>query len=74
MITKLKLAYMGRIGACTVNGDAFAATVYLPTRLWSLYQANRETVGAVLANYTRQAMGWPRGEGSAAIIAFREKP
>lgn len=74
MIVTLKLSYAGRSGQCKVNGDAFAATVYLPPKLWSLYVTNPETVGAVLANYTRQAFNWPRGEGSQTVIHFREKP
>lgn len=73
-MTKIKLSYMGRSGVCTVNGDAFAATVFLPDRLWSLYQANHETVGAVLANYVRQAQGWPRGESNMTRIRFSQKP
>jgi hypothetical protein len=73
-MTKLKLSYMGRSGVCTVNGDAYAATVCLPNRLWRLYLAIPDTAGAVLANYVRQACNWPRGEGTATIINFRQKP
>lgn len=73
MISTMKLSYMGKTGVAKVNGDAYAATVYLPPQLWKLYAANAETVGAVLANYVRQAFGWPRGLDRQTIIAFRQK-
>lgn len=72
MIAKMKLAFSGCSAKCTVNGDAFAATIFIPPgKLFRRYQADPATVGAVLANYTRQAMGWPRGESNHTIVHFR---
>lgn len=72
MIAKMKLSFSDCAAKCTVNGDAFAATVFIPPgKLFRRYQADPANVGAVLANYVRQAMGWPRGEGKSTIVHFR---
>lgn len=71
-VAKLKLSFKNCSARCTINGDAYAATIFIPPgKLFRLYQSDPATVGAVLANYTRQAFGWPRGEANRTIIHFR---
>jgi hypothetical protein len=72
MIATIRLSYKDCAARCKVNGDAFAATVYIPAgKLERLYRSDPVTVGAVLSNYVRQAFGWPRGEANRTIIHFR---
>jgi hypothetical protein len=62
----------GLKSTCRLDGDATAATLYYPrhTKLGQRLAQNLASERSVLANYIRQEMGWPRGEGVATRITF----
>ena len=67
-----RAAVAGLSAMCRLDGNAAGATLYYPrhTRLGVRLLSNARSERAVLANYIRQAQGWPRGEGIMTNIDF----
>ena len=62
----------GASAVCRLDGDASRATLYYPrhTKLGRRLLSNAGSARAIVANYIRQEMGWPSGDGVATPISF----